>query len=58
MVNLLRVEWTKAVKNHLPLSFLVWIYPLGLGVLLPSGFGMVLWAAFSSVAVQTAVESR
>ena len=33
MLNLLRAEWTKAVKHRLPLSFLVWIYPLGLAVL-------------------------
>jgi len=33
MLSLLRAEWTKAVKNRLPLSFLVWIYPVGLGAL-------------------------
>ncbi len=33
MFELLRAEWNKAIKNRLPLYFLVWIYAVGLAML-------------------------
>jgi hypothetical protein len=34
MVNLFRAEWKKVIKNHRLITFLVWIYPIGMAVFL------------------------
>lgn len=40
MYNLMRSEWTKLVRNYKLTSFLVWIYPVGVGAFF--GFMLVL----------------
>ncbi len=33
MLNLIRAEWKKATKNYMLIGFLVWSYPIGVGML-------------------------
>lgn len=52
MIDLLRAEWMKAVKNTPVISFLIWILPIGV----TAGFGLFTLTGFLSESMLSAID--